>query len=88
MGDDQAMVDDLQRVCGYMLTGSVQEHVLFSATEPGQTARHICRCPAWHPGIGAACGYAAVAPISIRCSERRLNTTQAGGGVGEYTTDP
>ena len=29
MGGDQALVDYLQRVCGYCLTGSIKEHALF-----------------------------------------------------------
>ena len=29
MGGDQALVDYLQRICGYFLTGSIREHAMF-----------------------------------------------------------
>jgi P4 family phage/plasmid primase-like protien len=39
MAGDQDMIDYLQRVCGYMLTGSVQEHVLFFAHGTGDNGK-------------------------------------------------
>ena len=38
-GDDQELVDYLQRVCGYCLTSSVAEHVLFFAHGGGANGK-------------------------------------------------
>ena len=37
MDGNKELVDYLQRVCGYCLTGFTKEHTLFSYMEPGPT---------------------------------------------------
>jgi P4 family phage/plasmid primase-like protien len=64
MGNDEAMVAYLQRVCGYMLTGSVVEHVVFFGHGGGANGKStFANVLAGILGVGLH-GYAAVAPIS------------------------
>ena len=64
MGDDQPMVDYLQRVCGYMLTGLVSEHALFFGHGAGANGKSTFSSVLLGIlGTGPS-GYAAVAPIS------------------------
>ena len=64
MGGAQDMVDYLQRVCGYMLTGSTAEHVLFFGHGAGANGKStFSNVLLGILGTGES-GYAAVAPIS------------------------
>jgi putative DNA primase/helicase len=64
MGNDQAMVDYLQRICGYMLTGLVREHVIFFGYGTGANGKStFADVLLGILGTGPT-GYAAVAPIS------------------------
>jgi P4 family phage/plasmid primase-like protien len=64
MDDDQAMVDYLQRVCGYCLTGLVTEHVMFFCYGTGANGKStFANVLLGILGTGPS-GYAAVAPIS------------------------
>jgi P4 family phage/plasmid primase-like protien len=64
MGGDQAMVDYLQRVCGYCLTGLVTEHVMFFCYGTGANGKStFAGVITGILGTGPS-GYAAVAPIS------------------------
>jgi putative DNA primase/helicase len=64
MGDDQAMVDYLQRVAGYMLTGHTIEHALFFGHGGGANGKStFAGVILGILGVGDT-GYAAVAPIS------------------------
>jgi putative DNA primase/helicase len=70
MGDDQAMVDYLQRVCGYCLTGEVTEHVLFFAHGTGANGKStFADVLLGILGTGFS-GYAAVAPMSTFTASR------------------
>jgi putative DNA primase/helicase len=62
-GDDE-MVAYLQRVCGYMLTGNVEEHALFFGFGSGANGKStFSNVLLGILGTGPT-GYAAVAPIS------------------------
>ncbi len=64
MAGDPQMVAYLQRVCGYMLTGSVEEHALFFGFGTGANGKGtFANVLLGILGVGPA-GYAAVAPIS------------------------
>jgi putative DNA primase/helicase len=64
MGNDQTMVDYLQRVCGYCLTGLITEHVLFFCYGTGANGKStFSGVLLGILGVGPS-GYAAVAPIS------------------------
>jgi putative DNA primase/helicase len=64
MDNDQAMVDYLQRVCGYCLTGLVTEHVMFFCYGTGANGKStFANVLLGILGTGPS-GYAAVAPIS------------------------
>jgi putative DNA primase/helicase len=64
MGGDQSMVDYLQRVCGYCLTGLTNEHVLFFACGTGANGKStFANVLTGILGTGPS-GYAAIAPIS------------------------
>jgi putative DNA primase/helicase len=64
MDNDQSMVDYLQRVCGYCLTGLTTEHVLFFAYGTGANGKStFANGLTAILGIGPS-GYAAIAPIS------------------------
>jgi P4 family phage/plasmid primase-like protien len=64
MDDDQSMVDYLQRVCGYCLTGLVDEHVMFFGHGTGANGKGtFAGVLTGILGTGPT-GYAAVAPIS------------------------
>jgi putative DNA primase/helicase len=70
MGGDQAMVDYLQRVCGYCLTGLTTEHVLFFCYGTGANGKStFAGVPTGILGTGPS-GYAAVAPISTFLASR------------------
>jgi P4 family phage/plasmid primase-like protien len=64
MNNDQSMVDYLQRVCGYCLTGLTTEHVLFFAHGSGANGKStFANVLTGILGTGPS-GYAAIAPIS------------------------
>ena len=64
MGGDQDMVDYLQRVCGYCLTGSTEEHAMFFGWGTGANGKStFSDVLIGIFGTGSS-GYAAVAPIS------------------------
>jgi P4 family phage/plasmid primase-like protien len=64
MDGDQSMVDYLQRVCGYCLTGLVEEHVLFFCHGTGANGKGtFAGVLTGIMGVGPT-GYAAIAPIS------------------------
>jgi putative DNA primase/helicase len=64
MNGDKSMVDYLQRVCGYCLTGLTSEHVLFFAHGTGANGKStFANVLTGILGTGAS-GYAAIAPIS------------------------
>jgi putative DNA primase/helicase len=64
MDGDQQMVDYLQRVCGYCLTGLVDEHALFFCYGTGANGKStFAGVMTGIMGVGPT-GYAAVAPIS------------------------
>jgi P4 family phage/plasmid primase-like protien len=64
MGGDQAIIDYLQRACGYMLSGLVTEHVLFFAHGTGANGKStFADVLLGILGTGPA-GYATVAPMS------------------------
>jgi P4 family phage/plasmid primase-like protien len=70
MGEKPEMVRYLQRVCGYMLTGSVKEHVLFFAHGTGANGKStFANVLLGILGTGPD-GYAAVAPISTFTASR------------------
>jgi putative DNA primase/helicase len=64
MNSDKEMVSYLQRVCGYMLTGSVEEHVLFFGYGTGANGKTtFANVLLGILGTGPS-GYAVIAPIS------------------------
>jgi P4 family phage/plasmid primase-like protien len=64
MNNDASMVSYLQRVCGYMLTGSVQEHALFFGYGTGANGKStFASVLLGILGVGPS-GYAAVAPMT------------------------
>ena len=64
MDNDASMVGYLQRVCGYMLTGSVQEHALFFGYGTGANGKStFASVLLGILGVGPS-GYAAVAPMT------------------------
>src|SRR4051812_48000025 len=64
MGGDQEMVDYLQRVCGYCLTGLTTEHVVFFGWGTGANGKStFANVLTSIMGTGPS-GYAAIAPIS------------------------
>jgi putative DNA primase/helicase len=70
MASDQSMIDYLQRVCGYCLTGLTKEHVLFFLWGTGQNGKTtFTGVLLGILGTGPS-GYAAVAPISTFLASR------------------
>ena len=70
MDGDQTMIDYLQRVCGYCLTGLTKERVLFFLWGTGQNGKTtFSNVLLGILGIGPS-GYAAVAPISTFLAAR------------------
>jgi putative DNA primase/helicase len=64
MGNDQDMVDYLQRVCGYCLTGCADEHAIFFLWGPGSNGKStFVGVLTSIFGLGPS-GYAVVVPIS------------------------
>jgi putative DNA primase/helicase len=41
MGDDQDLIDSLQRVCGYCMTGSIKEHAMFFLYSTGANGKSV-----------------------------------------------
>jgi putative DNA primase/helicase len=64
MDGDQSMVDYLQRVCGYCLTGSVEEHALFFGYGSGANGKGTFAAVVLGILNTDQHGYAAIAPIS------------------------
>jgi P4 family phage/plasmid primase-like protien len=70
MGSDQTMIDYLQRVCGYCLTGLTKERVLFFLWGTGQNGKTtFTNVLLGILGTGPA-GYAAVTPITTFLASR------------------
>jgi putative DNA primase/helicase len=70
MANDQTMIDYLQRVCGYCLTGLTKERALFFLWGTGQNGKTtFTGVLLGILGIGPS-GYAAVAPISTFLASR------------------
>jgi putative DNA primase/helicase len=64
MGNDQDMVNYLQRVCGYCLTGFTDEHAMFFGWGTGRNGKSVfASVLTGIMGLGPS-GYAAIAPIS------------------------
>jgi putative DNA primase/helicase len=60
-GKDQGTIDYLQRVAGYCLTGSVEEHAIFFLYGPGGTGKTV-----WQTILSALLGdYAVSAPMDV-----------------------
>jgi putative DNA primase/helicase len=75
MDGDQTMVDYLQRVCGYLLTGHTLEHALFFGHGNGANGKStFANVLLGVLGSGPA-GYAAVAPISTFTASRHEQHT-------------